>query len=343
MQQAIFNKTFADLLDNAQPETIPTFSEGEFRGFRNGDLSTLRVTLDDPLISDAETRQLTASELNAVQRAMTTATSSTLVNFSKPNKSTWKYMILASGVLARAGVSFDTSGNFEGYPFFMGFGDAVATTWLGENASMPEHSPSTLKFPYEIHTVGAFTIASRRLNKLAPHFFPHLKIAQANAIKDAVEEAFIRGDSAVNANQPDGLVKQLTQQVLTGTSKSGLIILGEALEVLEGKGLDKSEVSVIMSPDVAKKLRTENASPAFPGLSLKPEQLLVSKFMPAGTMVTGRYADYQAVTSSSIEFLAHTYTPKGQPETGSTRVRSMFDVDAVVLNQDSFVKTTNIS
>ena len=64
--------------------------------------------------------------------------------------------------------------------------------------------------------------------------------------------------------------------------------------------------------------------------------------MPKGTLITGRFSDYQAVTSPNIDFLAHTYAPEGQVVNGSTRLRSMFDVDAVVLNQDSFVKTESI-
>lgn len=181
-------------------------------------------------------------------------------------------------------------------------------------------------------------MVSRRFQKMVPSFFMQLKIAQANAIKNAVERAFIQGDSGLNPAQPDGLVRQVNKHSLTGSGKSGPIIIGESMEILETNGLDRNDISIIMSPDVAKKFRIESGAPG-----VKDEQLFISRFMPAGTMVSGRYSDFQAVTSPSIEFLAHTYTPAGQTETGATRVRSIFEVDALVLNQDSFVKTTGIA
>lgn len=343
MQLPITNKTFLDLINNAQPEKIATFDDkGEFKGIRQAAASLLSIDLNDPIISDSEQRLLTPTELSSL-RGMTTSNSQAIASASTPNKSTWKHMITGSGVLARAGVAFDTSGNFEGFPFFCGFDDVIGTTWLGEGATLPENSAPTTRFPYEVHTVGAFTLVSRRLNKLVPQLLAQVKIAQANAIKAAVEKALIQGSSLVDANQPDGLIRQITKNVLSGASKTGVTLLADALAVLENNGLDRSEVKVLMAPDVAKKLRLESTTVTHKGLELTSDQLLISKFMPAGSMLTGRFSDFQVVTGKSVEFLAHTYTPKDQPETGATRVRSLFDVDAVVLNQDSFVKTTAIN
>ena len=336
------NQTFEDLIHNAQPKEIPMFDqEGVFKGNRQGNISSLKLDLDSPFLTQAEHATLSDSARNLMTRAHTTANTTTTMA-TKPNLTTWKHMIVSAGVLARAGMSVDTSGLFEGFPFFQGFDESVSTIWLGENAEIPEHSAAVAKFPYEIHSVGAFTLVSRRFRKMVPSFIPQLKIAQANAIRDAVEKAFIQGNSSTNPQQPDGLVRQLTKNVLNGATKSGLILIGESLEVLEGNGLDKNEISIVISPDVAKKFRLETGTPAHKALRIKEDQILVSRFMPSGTMVSGRYSDFQAVTGPSIEFMAHTYTPPGKPETGATRVRSLFDVDAVVLNQDSFVKTTSI-
>lgn len=337
------NQTFEDLIRNAQPLQIAMFDkEDNFKGYRNAPASTLTIDLNSPFANQAEMATMSDSARSMMTRAHTAANTQALMG-SKPNQTTWKHMILSAGTLARAGMSVDTSGNFEGFPFFQGFDDAIGTTWLGEGATIPENSAPTTKFPYEIHSLGAFTMVSRRFQKMVPSFFPQLKIAQANAIKDAVEKAFIQGNSTTNPAQPDGLVRQVTKHALAGASKSGLILLGESLEILEGNGLSREEVSIILSPDVAKKFRLETGAPAHQALSIKEDRILVSRFMPAGTMVSGRYSDFQAVTNPSIEFLAHTYTPAGQPETGATRVRSVFEVDAVVLNQDSFVKTTGIA
>ncbi|NVK25226.1 MAG: phage major capsid protein [Gammaproteobacteria bacterium] len=342
--QTIENRTFADLIANARPEQIPTFNdEGDFRGYKHAAPSDLRVSLDDSVVTNDERATLPEATRSILRRDMTTANSSGLANASKANNFTWKHMILASGILARAGTSFDTSGNFEGTPFFPGFDSHFGTAWLGENAEIPESTASTVNFPYSIHTVGAFSLASRYITKLAPGLIPQVKIGQGIAIKNAVEEALIAGDSATNANQPDGLVKQVTGQTLAGDAKTGLVILSEAIEVLEGNGLDKDALSVVMSPDVAKKFRQETGYKTHPALSIPTNRMLVSKFMPTGTLIAGRYSDYQAVTSSEINFLAHTYTPQGQPETGATRIRSLFDVDAKVLNQESFVKVTGIA
>ena len=341
----ITNRNFQDLIANAQPEKVPTFDKQTeaFKGFRYSTPSTLKVSLDDAIATKDELNGLPVAARAALRRDLTTTNSPDLVNASKPNTATWKHMILASGILARAGVSFDTSGYFEGTPYFHGFDTHFQTTWLGENAELPEQTAATVAFPYSIHTVGAFSIASRRFLKLVPQALPQVKIAQSIAIRNAVEQALINGDKAVDANQPDGLVKQVVDQVLSGASKTGLVILGDALEVLEGNGLAKEEVSVLMAPDVAKKFRLETGAKTHPALSLPTNKMLVSKFMPSGTLIAGRYADYQAVTGSDIEFLAHTYTPEGVPETGSTRIRSLFDVDAKVLNQESFVKVTGIA
>lgn len=342
--QTIENRNFADLIENARPEQVPVFDDkGDYKTSRFSTPSTLNVRLDDSVVTNDERVNLPEATRSILRRDMTTANSSGLSNASKPNTFTWKHMILASGILARAGTSFDTSGNFEGNPFFPGFDSHFGTAWLGENAEIPESTASTVNFPYSIHTVGAFSLASRRFVKLAPYALPQVKIGQGIAIKNAVEEALIAGDSATNANQPDGLVKQITEQTLTGASKTGLVILSEAFEVLEGNGMDKDALSVVMSPDVAKKMRQETGYKTHPSLSIPTNRMLVSKFMPTGTLIAGRYSDYQAVTSSEINFLAHTYTPAGQPETGATRIRSLFDVDAKVLNQESFVKVTGIA
>jgi hypothetical protein len=337
------NTRFEDLIENAKPEKIATFDKDDnFRGYRQNNPEHISVDLNDPIIQAEELKDLPSSVRAAFKRDHTTTNSPSIANSNKINLTTWKHMIVSSGVLARAGMSTDTSGNFEGFPFFPGFDSSVSTAWLGENVEIPEASAVTTKFPYEIHTIGAFTVVSRRMKVLSSLVIPQVKIAQAKGIKDAVELTLINGDSSIDVNQPDGLVKKLTENVLSGTSKSGLVILGEALEVLEGNGLDKNELSVILSPDVAKKWRLETGSKTHIALSLPMNRILVSKHMPAGTAITGRYSDYQAVTGPKIDFLAHTFTPQGQPETGATRIRSMFDVDAVVLNQDSFVKTTNI-
>lgn len=342
--QSIENHTFADLIANARPEQVPTFNdEGDFRGYKHNAPSDFSVSLDDSVVTSDERATLPEATRSILRRDMTTANSSSLSNASKPNTFTWKHMILASGILARAGASFDTSGNFEGNPFFPGFDSHVGTAWLGENVEIPESTASTVNFPYSIHTVGAFSIASRYMTKLSPALIPQVKIGQGIAVKNAVEQALIAGDSTTNPNQPDGLVKQITEQTLVGASKTGLIILSETLEVLESNGLDKDALSVVMSPDVAKKMRQETGAKSHPALSLPTNRMLVSKFMPTGTLIAGRYSDYQAVTSSEIQFLAHTYTPAGQPETGATRIRSLFDVDAKVLNQESFVKVTGIA
>lgn len=334
---------FAELIEYAQPEKIAIFDNDQnFKGYRQGTPSTLSINLDEQVLLTNELKELPTSVRSAYLRDLTTSNSPTIANSSKTNLATWKHMIISSGVLARAGMSIDSSGNFEGFPFFSGFDSSVETAWLGENAEIPESSAVTAKYPYEIHTIGAFTQVSRRMKSLNSHVIPQAKIAQANAIKDAVELAFINGDSTINANQPMGLVKQLTDNVLSGATKSGLIVISEALEVLEGNGLDKDEISMIISPDVAKKWRQETDNKAHPSLALPSNKILVSKHMPSGTAITGRYSDFQGVTSPEISLMAHTYTPKGQLETGATRIRSMFDVDAVVLNQDSFVKTTNI-
>ena len=334
---------FSDLIQNAKPEKTPTFDKDDnFKGFRQNNPEHISVDLDDPIIQAEEMKALPSSVRAAFMRDHTTSNSPNIANSAKTNLTTWKHMIISSGVLARAGMSIDTSGNFEGFPFFPGFDSFVSTTWLGENAEIPESSAVTAQFPYQIHTIGAFTIVSRRLKVLSSHVIPQVKVAQANGIKEAVELALINGDSTIDTNQPNGLVKKVIGNVLSGATKSGLIILGEALEVLEGNGLDKNELSVILSPDVAKKWRLETGSKTHKALSLPNNRILVSKHMPAGTAITGRYSDYQAVMSPKIDFLAHTYTPKGLPETGATRIRSMFDVDSVVLNQESFVKTTNI-
>ena len=337
------NTRFADLIQNAMPEKSATFdSESNFKGFRENNPTHLTVDLNESVLTRDEFNGLPSSVRSAYMRDLTTTNSPAISNSSKTNLATWKHMIISSGILARAGMSVDPSGNFEGFPFFSGFDSAIETAWLGENAEIPESSSATAKYPYEVHTIGAFTLVSRRMKSFNSHVVPEAKIAQARAIKDNVEKAFINGDSAIDANQPDGLVKQLTGNVLSGATKSGLIVISEALEVLEGNGLDKDELSIIVSPDVAKKWRQETGAKSHPALALPTNRILVSKHMPTGTAVTGRYSDFQAVTSPEIEFLAHTYTPKGQPESGSTRLRSLFDVDAVVLNQDSFVKTTNI-
>ena len=337
------NTRFADLINNAQPEKTPTFDKDDnFKGYRENQPSALTVDLNETVLSKDELAALPSSVRAAYMRDHTTANSSAIANSSKTNLATWKHMIISSSVLARAGMSIDPSGDFEGFPFFSGFDSAVNVAWLGESVEIPESSSATAKYPYELHTIGAFTKVSRRMKSLSSQIIPQAKIAQARAIKNAVELAFINGDSAIDANQPDGLVKQLTGNVISGSTKSGLIIISEALEVLEGNGLDKDELSIIISPDVAKKWRQETTSRTHPALALPFNKILVSKHMPSGTAISGRYSDFQGVTSPKIDFLAHTYTPEGQPETGATRIRSMFDADAVVLNQDSFVKTTNI-
>jgi hypothetical protein len=334
---------FRNLIENAKPERVPTFDKDDnFKGYRQNNPEHISIDLDAPIIQAEEMKDLPSSVRAAFKRDHTTTNSPAIANSAKTNLTTWKHMVISSGVLARAGMSTDTSGNFEGFPFFPGFNSSVSTAWLGENAEIPEASAATAQFPYEIHTIGAFTIVSRRMKVLSSHVIPQVKIAQANGIKNAIELALINGDSSIDVNQPDGLIKKLTENVLSGTSKSGLVIIGEALEVLEGNGLDKNELSVILSPDVAKKWRLETGSKTHIALSLPMNRILVSKHMPAGTAITGRYSDYQAVTGPNIDFLAHTFTPQGQPETGATRIRSMFDVDSVVLNQDSFVKTINI-
>lgn len=343
MQLPITNKTFLDLVNNAQPESYAQFdNNGVFKGIRQGTPSILTIDLNESVITDSEQRALTPTELSSL-RGMPTSNSRAVSDASALNKSTWKHMITGSGVLARAGVAFDTSGNFEGYPYFCGFDAAIETTWLGTGATMPENSAPATRFPYEIHTVGAFTVLSRRVNKLVPQLMTQVKIAQANAIKAAVEKALIHGSSQIDPNQPDGLIRQITKNVLTGASKTGATLIAEALAVLETSGLDRSEVKILMAPDVAKKLRLELTSVAHKGLEVTSDQFLISKFMPAGSMLTGRFSDFQVVTGKSIAFMAHSYTPKGLPESGATRVRSLFDVDAVVLNQDSFVKTTSIN
>ena len=338
------NTRFEDLIKNARPQQIPTFDKDDnFRGFRDGNASLLSIDINDPILQDAELRALPVSTRVAFARDLNTANASPIANSSKVNLTTWKHVINGSGILARAGMAVDSSSNFEGVPFFAGFDASVASAWLGENATIPESSSSTVSFPYSIHSVGAFTIVSRRMKALSSHLIAQAQIAQANSIKEAVEQALINGDAATNVNQPDGLVKQLTGNVISGAAKTGLVNISEALEVLEGSGIYKDDVSIIASPDVGKIWRQEIGAKSHPALSLILNRIFISKHMPAGTSVTGRFSDFQAITSTNIDFLAHTHTPEGIPETGATRVRSMFDVDAIVLNQESFVKTVNIS
>ncbi|MEE2001646.1 phage major capsid protein [Alkalimonas sp. MEB108] len=343
--KVIQNRNFSDLIANAQPEQIPMFDDAtdQIKGYRLSSPSTLTVRLDDAVLTHDEQALLPLATRAALRREMNTTNSQATANAAKTNPFTWKHMILASGVLGRAGTSFDMSGNFEGTPFFSGFDSHFGTVWLGENAEIPEHTATTINFPYEIHTVGAFSLASRRIIKLAPQALPQVQIGQAIAIKNAVEQALIAGNKTKNPNAPDGLVKQVVDQSLMGTSKTGLVILSEAVEILEGNGLDKDALSVVMAPNVAKKFRQELASVAHPALSIPAPQMLVSKFMPSGTLIAGRYSDFQAVTGNEISFLAHTYTPQHVAETGATRIRSLFDVDAKVLNQESFVKVTGIA
>ncbi|MBD1388564.1 phage major capsid protein [Neiella sp. HB171785] len=337
-------RNFQDLIDNAKPEVIATYDDKqEFSGMREQAPMFYSESLDTPLVSASELDAVDENLRNTYKRMMTTTTHAGACSSQPFNKATWKHVIVDTNKLSRLGMSIDTSGMFEGFPFFAGFDTAVQTQWLGENEEIPESNAQSVKFPYEIHTIGAFTIVSRRTSSLIPTILPNVRIAQANAIRESVEAALINGDSAVIASQPDGLLKQITENILNGFSKSIIEVMSEQFEILEGNGIDKEEIGVLMSPDVAKLARQVSTTKTFGSLWVPDQKIQVSKHVPAGTMVSGRFSDFQGVTSSKIDFLAHSYTPEGQPEIGATRVRSMFDVDSVVLDQKSFVKTTSIA
>ncbi|WP_338517982.1 phage major capsid protein [Alteromonas gracilis] len=341
LQTAYQARNLQDLIENAKPEQIPKFDDkGDYKGMRTTPPAVLKFGLDDSIVTKEELAALPEDLKRHVRTAMMdTANSSDLTGTTPRNSFTWRHVIVSANVLRKAGMSIDTSGTFEGKPFIGGFETQVATEWLGENAEIPESSPATVNFPYEIHSIGAFTVVSRRLLKLVPGFIPQLQIAQANAIKEATEIAFIKGDPDVNPNQPKGLLN-LVENAFSGAGQTGRLITSNVLYELETNGLDLSEISMIMSPDVARKFRHEIDLSIFPTLDVN--KLGVSKHMPNGTLVGGRFSDFVGVTGKEIEFLAHTYTPKGEPEAGKTRVRSIFDVDCLLLNQDSFVKVTNI-
>jgi hypothetical protein len=338
MQLPTQNRSFDELLDNAQPEQIPTYDKDDnFKGFRQSVPSTLSVSINAPLIQKGEEDKIQSAS-RALLRDLTVANSTDIINSNKRNDLTWKHVIVSSNVLSRAGMNIDPSGNFEGTPFIGGFSSSVNSAWLGENVEIPESPPSVVNFPYEIHTIGAFSLVSRRVRKLVPALVSELNIAQANSIREQLEIAYLTGDSTIDQNQPDGLIKRVEQTVTPRSSTQ--LIFGDVLEALETNKLGVESLSTIVSVDVAKKIREENASRAFKDLDLS--KILVSPHMPTGTLIAGRFSDFLGVTGNTIDFLAHTYTPEGQPEAGMTRVRSMFDADCLILNQDSFVKVEGI-
>lgn len=340
MELPIQNRSFDELLDNARPEQIPTFDdESNFKGVRQTAPSTLTVSLDSPLVEKKGDLDKLQTSSRSLLRDLTVTNSPDLTNSKKRNDVTWRHVIVSSNVLSRAGMSIDSSGLFEGTPFVGGFSSSVNATWLGENAEIPESTPATVNFPYEVHTIGAFSLVSRRMRKLVPAIISELNIAQANAIREQLEIAFLTGDSSVNANQPDGLLKSVSQSIAPRASMRE--IFADVLSALETSKLGVESLSAIVSVDVAKKMREESSARAFRDLDLK--RILVSPHVPAGTLIAGRFSDFLGVTGNQIEFLAHTYTPPGIAETGATRVRSMFDADCLVLNQDSFVKVAGIA
>ena len=176
------------------------------------------------------------------------------------------------------------------------------------------------------------------MRKLVPALNSELSIAQANAIREALEVAFLTGDASINPNQPNGLLKSISQSLTPKSNITGTF--ADVLEALETKKLGVDSLSTIVSVDVAKKMRLETASRAFKNLDIQNVQ--VSPHLPNGTLIAGRFADFIGITGNQIEFLAHSFTPEGEPETGATRIRSMFDADCKILNQDSFVKVEGI-
>ncbi|OJF68497.1 hypothetical protein BK026_06675 [Alteromonas sp. V450] len=338
MELPVQNRTFNDLIDNAQPEQIPTFDkESNFKGFRQAAPSTMSLSINAPLIQGDEESKLLENS-RSLLRDLTVANSPNITNSKKRNDVTWRHIIISANVLSKAGMTIDTSGQFEGTPFIAGFDSAVSATWLGENAEIPESTPTTINFPYEIHTIGAFSMVSRRMRKLVPALNSELSIAQANAIREALEVAFLTGDASTNPNQPDGLLKSISQSLTPKSNITGTI--ADVLEVLETKKLGVDSLSTIVSVDVAKKMRLETASRVFKDLDI--QNIQVSPHLPNGTLIAGRFADFIGITGNQIEFLAHSFTPEGEPETGATRIRSMFDADCKILNQDSFVKIEGI-
>ncbi|MDF2176994.1 phage major capsid protein [Aliiglaciecola sp. CAU 1673] len=338
MQLPTQNRSFAELLDNAQPEQIPTFDQNDnFKGFRQPSPSTLSVSINAPLVQKGEEEKLQSAS-RSLLRDLTVANSPDITNSNKRNDLTWRQVIVSSNVLTQAGMSIDTSGLFEGTPFIGGFSSSVNATWLGENAEIPESTPATVNFPYQIHTIGVFSLVSRRMRKLVPALVSELNIAQAKAIREQLEIAFLTGDSSINPDQPDGLLKSISQTISPRASMRE--IFADTLSALETNKIGIESLSAIVSVDVAKKMREETSARAFKNMDLN--RVLVSSHLPTGTLVAGRFSDLLGVTGNQIEFLAHSYTPEGQPEAGMTRVRSMFDADCLILNQDSFVKVDGI-